>query len=98
MTLGRRLTPIEMMVDRACGFDRSAVVERPMVTLRCPRCQRKKRVEKDKTDPKRTAYVEVPCDKCDRGGDKPETTYWDALNRQINPATGKPFREQRKEA
>lgn len=91
MTL-RRLSPIEMMIDQATGFRPGMVKERPMVTLRCPTCSRKMRVLRDRTDPKRAFYVEAPCDQCDRGGDKPETTYWDALNRQINPATGKQFR------
>lgn len=90
----RRLSPIEMMIDRATGYDPSRPLRqpsRPMVTLRCPSCQRKRRVARERTDPKRAFYVEIPCDKCDDGGGKPETVYFDALNRQINPRTGKPF-------
>lgn len=89
----RRLSPIEMMIDNAVGYRPGIkMVERPMVTLRCQKCQRKKRVTRERHDLKRAFYVEAPCDQCDHGGDKPETTYWDALNRQLNPQTGKPFR------
>ena len=88
----RPLSPIERMIDAATGYQPGTMRALPMVTLRCPHCKRKKRVRKERTDPKRTAYVEAACDKCDRGGDKAETMFFDALNRQINPATGKPFK------
>lgn len=58
------------------------------VTLRCPECKRTKQVTKHETDPPNTAIVEAPCDKCDRGGDKPETMYFDMKDRQLHPQTG----------
>lgn len=90
----RRLSPIEMMVDKATGF-KSGAPPPGWVTLRCPKCRRTKRVASVKSDPKNTATVEAPCNKCDTGGDKPETMYFDAQDRQIHPRTSKPFKSNR---
>lgn len=87
----RRLSPIEMMIDKATGYKPgSAAPAKPMVTLRCPRCKRTMRVAKDDTDPPNTFFVEAPCDrrKCDVGGERPETMYFDAQDRQLHPETG----------
>src|SRR5271156_5863558 len=56
----RKLSPIEMMVDKACGFDRAAF-EKSLVTLKCLVCKREKRVEREKTDPRGAAAIELCC-------------------------------------
>lgn len=89
----RRLSPIEMMIDQATGFKPSNHPRKEMVTLRCRSCKRTRRVAKHETDPPNTYWVEAPCDKCDRGRDKPETMYFDASGQQIHPETGEPFRD-----
>lgn len=78
-------SPIDAMVDRCglkctrCGAPKGGCnCWDKNVTLRCPDCKRTKMVCKDPTDPPGTAVVEAPCDRCDRGGDKPETRYYDA--------------------
>lgn len=85
-------SPIEMMIDKATGYVPGSPPKYPQVTLRCPKCKRTKEVRKDSTDLKNAAVVEIQCDKCDRGDGFPETFYYDADGRQLNPATGKPFR------
>jgi hypothetical protein len=64
-----------------------------MVTLRCPRCKRTMRVAKHETDPPNTEIVESPCDrkKCDVGGERPETSYYNAKGEQIYGDTGEPM-------
>lgn len=75
-------SPIEMMVDRACGFDRAAAEKRPTVTLRCPTCQQTKAADLDATDPPGTAVVQVTCPKCN-AGDFAEVIYFDASGKQL---------------
>ena len=56
--------PIQMMVDRACGFDRDAWDRnRDLVTLRCPGCGKEKIVDRAKGDPP-GASVELKCPAC----------------------------------
>lgn len=78
----RQLSPIEMMVDRACGFDREAAEKRPTVTLRCPKCQRTRAADQDATDPPGTAVVQAQCPEC-VGGDFDEPLYFDASGKQL---------------
>jgi hypothetical protein len=81
---GRRLSPIEMMIDEATGFKPSGNPKPLPITLRCPLCKRTKSAPIDPTDPSGTAVVECVCDKCDHGGLKPETHYYDAKGRWFN--------------
>lgn len=83
-----------MMIDKATGFKPGSAPQYPRVTLRCPQCKRTKEVHRDSTDLKNATVVEVLCDKCDRGDGFPETSYYDAEGQQLNPATGKPFRQR----
>lgn len=62
------------------------------IKLRCPECSRHKQVGRARTDLKRAVRVEILCDRCDDGGGFPQTTYWDAEGRELNVATGKPWR------
>ena len=77
----RHRSPIEMMVDRACGFDPNATAA-PRVTLRCPSCKREKDALLDPTDPPGTAVVLVQCPECHRG-DKVEINYFDKSGKQV---------------
>lgn len=86
-------TPIEHQINLTvrctkCGAGFGKCDCWPTVTLRCPKCKRTKRAPKCATDPPNTFYVESPCDKCDSGGDKPETMYFDSQNRQLHPQSG----------
>lgn len=80
----RSRSPIETMIDQACGFDRASYVPPPQVTLRCRQCERTKKVAKDETDPDGTTIVDCLCDKCDNGGNKPEVLYFDEAGRQFD--------------
>ena len=74
-------SPIEMMIDKACGFDRAAF-EKNTVMLRCPECKRTKRVERHVSDLPGTATVEAHCDKCN-GEDNGQVQYFRADGTQI---------------
>ena len=52
--------------------------------LRCTICKRIKSAPRDVSDPPNTVVVEAPCDRCDCGGLKPETSYYDLKGRQID--------------
>lgn len=83
-------SPIEALIDRGmkctrCGAGMGKCdCWTPSITLRCPTCKITKMVCKDPSDPAGTAVVEYPCDGCDRGGNKPETLYYDAQGRWFN--------------
>lgn len=82
----RRLSPIEMAIDQATGFRpdaRPKPAPRPPVTLRCPRCQKSKSVDRLRHDPPGTAVVEYPCPECHKQGEA-EVFYFDAAGRQLN--------------
>lgn len=74
-------SPIEMMVDRACGFDPNAP-SKPTVLLYCPKCKRRQRASVDDTDPPRTATVIIQCPKC-VGGDFDSPKYQDASGKEL---------------
>ena len=84
MTADRR-SPIERMIDAATGYDPgvSPSVKPPLVTLQCPKCDRRKSAKLDKTDPEGTTLVVVLCNKCDDGGNFPEVLYYDAQGNQL---------------
>lgn len=65
------------------------------ITLRCPKCYRTMAATKHDSDPPGTAVVEAPCPTCDRGGDKPETHYYDANGGWWNGEKFKPARKRR---
>lgn len=78
-------SPIDMMVDEACGFDQNA--PRPLrdtVTLRCPMCQTSKIVDRHKSDPPNTAVVESSCLKCHKSGDFENVNYLNSAGSQID--------------
>lgn len=74
----RRLSPIEMMVDKATGFDRA---NQNLVTLRCPTCKKEKLVTRDDSWHPLAAVVEYPCPSCPAEGD---VRYLDSNGKQIS--------------
>jgi hypothetical protein len=75
----RARSPIEMMVDRACGFDPDKPPPKraePDIALCCPSCEETLMVYGDKTDPPGTSRVETDCPKCATGEFK--ISYFDA--------------------
>lgn len=56
--------PIQMMVDKACGFDRDAWERsRDLIKLYCPICKKEKMVDRVKTDPPGTVF-KLKCPDC----------------------------------
>jgi hypothetical protein len=53
------------------------------ITLRCKKCKRTLTVERDATDPKNCAVVQVSCPKCNPD-DRAIVDYFDAAGMQIN--------------
>lgn len=80
----RPLSPIERMIDAACGRPPGGKPSPQMITLRCPHCARTKPTTVEPIDPPGTAVIECMCDRCDTGGFKPEVSYYDAQGRQID--------------
>lgn len=59
----RPLSPIEIMIDRACGV--TVNVSAPSrITLRCPACKVEKSVVRTLLDPTDASVVVFPCPKC----------------------------------
>ena len=81
-------SPIEMMVDRACGVP-DDYVPPPRVTLECSGCKRTKSAPVDPTDPPGTARIVMLCPECAKG-DRSLIDYYDKDGRQIDP-DGKPM-------
>ncbi len=82
MTNQRQRSPIEMMVDQACGFDPS---KHRMILLKCPACGKSKTVERDDTDPEDAEAVVFSCPACwfDPKTDQP--IWLDKNEKQIKP-------------
>jgi hypothetical protein len=59
-------SPIEMMVDQACGFDRAAWERQrslDLIKLYCPVCKKEKLVDRVKDDPP-GAVLKLKCPNC----------------------------------
>lgn len=82
MQTRRKLTPIEMAIDRAAGHvsDGTAPV---YITLRCPKCKKSMQTPADESDPEGTAVVEIMCPECN-AGDFDSPSYLDASGKYIN--------------
>lgn len=80
----RSRSPIEMMVDRACGVPENWTPPR-YVTLRCPVCPRTMRTVHVDTDPDGTEIVECKCPGCVKGDTDPEfvVRFFDAAGSEI---------------
>lgn len=77
----RNRSPIERMVDEACGVP-ADYVPPPRVTLECNVCSKTKSVPIDPTDPPGTAKVRMPCPECAKG-DRVMIDYFDKDGKQI---------------
>jgi hypothetical protein len=77
-------SPIEMMIDKACGYDPSKrpSPRPPAVILRCPSCAKEKGTWKHKSDPVGTAVVQSRCPEC-CGGDFDTPIYFDHAGKEI---------------
>ena len=76
-----RRTPIQRMVDRACGIP-DDYEPPPRVTLECHKCGKTKDAEMDKTDPPGTAKVRMLCPAC-ANGDFSMIDYFDKNGKQL---------------
>lgn len=74
-------SPIEMMVNKACGYDPAKTV--PTVTLRCPVCSKEKEVGRHRTDPEETKVVLSSCAECSSLGNSAEVRYLDSTGKEI---------------
>jgi hypothetical protein len=80
-------SPIEQMIDAACGVPDGARFEkRDTITLSCPKCERTKTAARDKTDPPNTATVMLTCPACHDAGDFQDVTYYNSRGEQIDLA------------
>lgn len=79
-------SPIEVMIDKVCGYSPNKNAQLPM-RIRCPICQTEKGTWRDKTDPPGATTVVFPCRMCvrDEKDLNTEPLYFDASGRQIVP-------------
>lgn len=85
----RPLSPIERMIDAACGFGPETKARRLMIVLECPECGKTKTVRPDKTDPHGTARVRATCNECP--DDAGIVDYFNEVGQQID-LDGHPIR------
>lgn len=78
-------SPIEMMIDKACGLPPDWIDNLPprdLVTLRCPMCKKEMKVDRLDHDLPGTAIVEANCPDCPVDGFE-EVLYFRADGTQI---------------
>lgn len=89
------ITPIEAMIDAACGFDREAYrreqaairghdADGEWLILFCPSCGRFMADEHGETDPPKATLLELKCEQCNHG-DFDSPGYWDGAGRELGP-------------
>jgi len=76
-------SPIERLIDKACGYVPGTPPSWPHVTLRCPKCDKHRFVPKEDSDPKGTFRVDANCPGC--AGDYQEIRYFDRQGKEITP-------------
>lgn len=73
------VSPLERMIDKACGFKAGA-----FVTMRCPTCRKENRAPRHETDLEGTAVVQADCPGCACTGDKDYAIqYFDAHGQEL---------------
>lgn len=78
----RPRSPIEMLVDKACGYDPDKETKTrkpepgPDIEMSCPECREVLMVYGDESDPEGTAKIETACPKCSTGDFK--ISYFDS--------------------
>ena len=76
-------SPIERMIDEACGFDPDAPEpKRDLLNLRCPQCSKVFLVDRSAVDPPGAAVIECPCLDC-RDHD-PVVRWFNAEGRELD--------------
>lgn len=88
MCFFRGMSPIDPMIDEACGYDRSAW-ENNRVAVRCPKCTRSQFAPRDETDPEGTRIVIYLCPECRPDGFDDCPRYLDAEGVEIIPEWAK---------
>lgn len=73
------MTPIERMIDKACGV-KPEYWQRHFVLLKCPKCKAEKRVYRHSSDPKSAVAIEAACPKC---GPVETIRYFDAAGLEV---------------
>lgn len=76
--MNRPRSPIEIMVDRACGFDADTAQAVERIELRCPTCAQTRRVAREPQDPDGARVVEITCPKCIGDAETVPVVYRDA--------------------
>ena len=64
MKTHRKLTPVEMAIDRACGMPAGSGEVQIFLTIRCPKCGRVGRTPAIDSDPEGTREIVAECPKC----------------------------------
>ena len=77
----RRRSPIEIMVDRACGVPDD--YEPLPVLLSCPDCGRQRRTERVEGDPEGTIEISVTCPECGHGDKECDIEYFGADGQRL---------------
>lgn len=80
------VSPIERMIDDACKCTKcgGGIREcRCWVFLKCQRCGKGKKVERDETDPARADVVKILCPECNPG-DFGEPSYFTAAGEEVS--------------
>lgn len=78
-------SPIEIMVDRACGIPDDVTWIKPTgPTMRCRKCKQEKKVSTHYSDPDGTVVIEFLCPECAPDGFD-DLTYLDASGKALVP-------------
>jgi len=75
-------SPIEHLIDKACGITSENVSSSDWITLRCPKCKLRKRAKRDETDPPGTVIIVLQCPECN-GGDFDSPVYFDEAGNEL---------------
>lgn len=73
-------TPLDIMIDRACGFD---ALKPLTIMMRCPHCRAQKVVQRRSIDPVRATLLCYPCPSCEPSAASAEAVYLDGQGRQV---------------
>lgn len=80
-------TPIEMMVDKACGFDSTAPLAPRGPIMWCPDCEKQLVTQLHPSDPSGTVVISFPCLECiDQTKPFPAPQYYDSTGKELKPS------------
>lgn len=83
-----RPSPLEAMIDAACACVKCGQKGKAgscgcWVMLECPKCRKRRFVERNEFDPPNTARVQIQCPDCN-AGDFDQPHYFDAAGRELS--------------